>query len=152
VNQPASPRTDALVFFGATGDLAYKKIFPSLQAMIKRGNLDVPIIGVAKAGWKLEQFRARARDSLEQHGGLDEAAFAKMLSLLRYVDGDYADVRTFTDLRRELGRAQHPAHYLAIPPVLFPTVVEQLAHSGCTKALGSLLKSLSAVTWSRRWH
>ncbi len=133
MTRPASARTDALVFFGATGDLAWKKIFPSLQAMIKRGNLDVPIIGVAKAGWNLEQFRARARDSLEQHGGLDEAAFARMLSLLRYVDGDYADVATFTALRRELGPAQRPAHYLAIPPVLFPTVVEQLAHSGCTK-------------------
>ena len=131
--RPASARTDALVFFGATGDLAYKKIFPSLQAMIKRGNLDVPIIGVAKAGWNLDQFRARARDSLEQHGGLDAAAFARMLPLLRYVDGDYADVRTFTALRRELGPAQRPAHYLAIPPVLFPTVVEQLARSGCTK-------------------
>jgi len=131
--QPASARTDALVFFGATGDLAYKKIFPSLQAMIKRGNLDVPIIGVAKAGWNLDQFRARAQDSLEQHGGLDAAAFEKLLALLRYVDGDYADVRTFTALRRELGPAQRPAHYLAIPPVLFPTVVEQLARSGCTK-------------------
>ncbi len=84
-------QSDALVFFGATGDLAYKKIFPSLQAMIKRGHLDVPVIGVAKAGWNLEQLRARAKDSVEKHGGLDPAAFDKLSSLLRYVDGDYAD-------------------------------------------------------------
>jgi glucose-6-phosphate 1-dehydrogenase len=125
-------RSDALVFFGATGDLAFKKIFPSLQAMIKRGHLDVPVIGVAKAGWNLDQFRARARDSLAQHGGVDEAAFAKLLSLLRYVDGDYADATTFTRLRAALDGAQHPAHYLAIPPVLFGAVVEQLNRSQCT--------------------
>jgi len=125
-------RSDALVFFGATGDLAYKKIFPSLQAMIRRGNLNVPVIGVAKAGWSLDQFRARARDSLEQHGGVDEAAFAKLLSRLRYVDGDYADAATFTALRRELDGAAHPAHYLAIPPSLFGPVVEQLQRAGCT--------------------
>src|SRR5436189_964994 len=95
-------QSDALVFFGATGDLAYKKIFPSLQAMIKRGHLNVPVIGVAKQGWSLDQLRARARDSLEKHGGgVDEAAFAKLLTLLRYVDGDYADLATFTTLRKE---------------------------------------------------
>ena len=87
--------SDALVFFGATGDLAYKKIFPSLQAMLKRGHLDVPIIGVAKAGWTLDQLRARARDSLEKHGGLDAAAFDRLSGLLRYVDGDYADSAAF---------------------------------------------------------
>jgi glucose-6-phosphate 1-dehydrogenase len=125
--------SDALVFFGATGDLAYKKIFPSLQAMIKRGHLSAPVIGVAKAGWTLEQLRARARDSLEKHGGLDPAAFEKLVSLLRYVDGDYADAATFAGVRRELGAAQHPAHYLAIPPVLFGEVVEKLAQSGCTQ-------------------
>ncbi len=113
--------SDALVFFGATGDLAYKKIFPALQAMIKRGHLSVPVIGVAKAGWKLDQLKARARDSLEKHGGLDPAAFDKLSGLLRYVDGDYNDGGTFQALRKELGSAQHPAHYLAIPPVLFPT-------------------------------
>ena len=102
--------SDALVFFGATGDLAYKKIFPSLQAMLKRGHLDVPVIGVAKAGWTLEQFQARARDSLEKHGGLDPAAFGKLLGLLRYVDGDYADASTFAALRRQLGDARRPAH------------------------------------------
>ena len=125
--------SDALVFFGATGDLAYKKIFPSLQAMIKRGHLNAPVIGVAKAGWTLERLRARARDSLEKHGGLDPAAFEKLVSLLRYVDGDYADAATFAGVRRELGTAQHPAHYLAIPPVLFGAVVEKLAQSGCTQ-------------------
>ena len=125
-------RSDALVFFGATGDLAYKKIFPSLQALIKRGHLDVPVIGVAKAGWNLDQFRARARDSLDKHGGVDEAAFAKLISLLRYVDGDYADLATFTALRGELKDARHPAHYLASPPSLFGAVVEQLEKANCT--------------------
>src|SRR5215813_13617797 len=99
-------RSDALVFFGATGDLAYKKIFPSLQAMVKRGHLDVPVIGVAKAGWNLDQLRARARDSLEKHGGVDPAAFEKLSRLLRYVDGDYGDAATFQALRKELGSAR----------------------------------------------
>ena len=123
--------SDALVFFGATGDLAYKKIFPALQAMLKRGHLDVPVIGVAKAGWNLEQLRARAHDSLEKHGGVDAAAFDKLSGLLRYVDGDYTDPATFQAIRKELKGAQRPAHYLAIPPLLFGTVVEQLAKSGC---------------------
>ena len=126
-------RSDALVFFGATGDLAYKKIFPSLQAMLKRGNLDVPVIGVAKAGWTLDQMKARARDSLEKHGGLDPAAFAKLSGLLRYVDGDYNDVATFAAIRKELGAANRPTHYLAIPPVLFGRVVQQLGDSGCAR-------------------
>jgi glucose-6-phosphate 1-dehydrogenase len=125
--------SDALVFFGATGDLAYKKIFPALHAMAKRGHLNVPVIGVAKAGWGLEQLKARAQDSIEKHGGLDSAAFEKLMGLLRYIDGDYKDPATFQALRRELGSAQHPAHYLAIPPVLFGLVVEQLAKSGCDK-------------------
>src|SRR6201981_3032444 len=92
--------SDALVFFGATGDLAYKKIFPALQAMIKRGHLNVPVVGVAKAGWNLDQFRARAKDSLEKHGGLDSAAFEKLIGLLRYVDGDYQDPATFSASRQ----------------------------------------------------
>jgi glucose-6-phosphate 1-dehydrogenase len=125
-------RSDALVFFGATGDLAYKKIFPALQAMLRRGHLDIPVIGVAKAGWTLEQLKARARDSLEKHGGLDATAFEKLCGLLRYVDGDYADRATFDAIRRQLGSAQRPAHYLAIPPVLFATVVEQLGNTGST--------------------
>src|SRR5476651_1844822 len=112
----ANTHSDALVFFGATGDLAYKKIFPALQAMTKRGTLNVPVIGVAKAGWNLEQLKARAKDSLEKHGGLDAAAWEKLSSLLRYVDGDYQDPATFAQLRKTLGDAQHPAHYLAIPP------------------------------------
>ena len=125
--------SDAFVFFGATGDLAYKKIFPALQAMAKRGHLNVPIIGVAKAGWTLDQLRARARDSVEKHGGLDPAAFAKLNSLLRYVDGDYRDAATFQAIREQLGTAASPAYYLAIPPTLFPLVVDQLRQSGCTK-------------------
>jgi glucose-6-phosphate 1-dehydrogenase len=124
--------SDALVFFGATGDLAYKKIFPALQAMTKRGTLSVPVIGVAKAGWNLEQLRARAKDSLEKHGGLDPAAWDTLCNLLRYVDGDYADPATFTEVRKQLGNAKAPAHYLAIPPVLFAKVVEQLVASGCS--------------------
>jgi glucose-6-phosphate 1-dehydrogenase len=126
-------KSDALVFFGATGDLAYKKIFPALHAMLKRGHLDIPVIGVAKAGWTLEQLKARARDSLEKHGGVDAAAFEKLSGLLRYVDGDYAEAATFDAVRKQLGSAQRPAHYLAIPPALFETVVEQLANAGCTR-------------------
>src|SRR5213596_2919163 len=124
--------SDAFVFFGATGDLAHKKIFPALQAMVKRGHLDVPVIGVAKAGWKLEQLVARAKDGLEKHGGIDAVAFDKLCGLLRYVDGDYKDPATFQAIRKELGSAQRPAHYLAIPPVLFELVVEQLGKTGCT--------------------
>src|SRR5689334_8094449 len=124
------PRSDALVFFGATGDLAYKKIFPALQALTRRGRLDVPVIGVAKSGWALPQLVERARASVTEYGGLDEAAFAKLTARLRYVDGDYADPTTFQKIKSELGGAQRPLHYLAIPPSLFPTVVHQLARSG----------------------
>ena len=126
----AATRSDALVFFGATGDLAYKKIFPALQAMVKRGHLDVPVVGVAKAGWTAEQFRARVKDSLEKHGGIDPPAFDHLLRLLRYVDGDYADVATFRALREQLGNASTPSHYLAIPPVLFGKVIQQLGATG----------------------
>jgi glucose-6-phosphate 1-dehydrogenase len=126
--------SDALVFFGATGDLAYKKIFPSLQAMVKRGHLNVPVIGVARSGWNLDQLRARAQDSVEKHGGIDRPAFDKLSGLLRYVDGDYSNPATFGAIRKELGAAQRPAHYLAIPPVLFGTVVEQLGNSGCANS------------------
>jgi glucose-6-phosphate 1-dehydrogenase len=129
----SEPNSDALVFFGATGDLAYKKIFPALQAMVRRGHLNAPVVGVAKAGWNLDQFKARARDSVEKHGGLDPTAFAKLSTLLHYVDGDYKDPATFAALRKELGSAQHPAHYLAIPPALFGVVVEQLGKSGCAR-------------------
>jgi glucose-6-phosphate 1-dehydrogenase len=125
--------SDALVFFGATGDLAYKKIFPALQAMAKRGHLNQPVIGVAEAGWNLDRFKARARDSVEKHGGLDPAAFDKLSGLLRYVDGDYQSPATFKAIREQLGSAQRPAHYLAIPPTLFGLVVEQLDKSGCNR-------------------
>lgn len=123
--------SDILVFFGATGDLAYKKIFPALQAMVKRGSLNIPVIGVAKAGWNLDQLKARARDSLEKHGGVDAAAFDKLCGLLRYVDSDYNDQATFQALRKEMGNAKRPAHYLAIPPSAFATVIEQLSQCEC---------------------
>jgi glucose-6-phosphate 1-dehydrogenase len=123
--------SDALVFFGATGDLAYKQIFPALQALVKRHNLDIPIVGVAKAGWNLDQLKARARDSVTQHGGLDEAAFAKLSTLLQYVDSDYREPETYVRLRQILGAARRPLHYLAIPPSMFAPVAEGLAHSGC---------------------
>jgi glucose-6-phosphate 1-dehydrogenase len=123
-------KADALVFYGATGDLAFKKIFPSLQGMIRRGVLDVPIIGVAKQGWKLEQLRARAKESLAKHGGVDEGAFARMFQLLRYVDGDYEDPATFAELKRTLEGARHAVHYMAIPQGLFGLVAGQLARAG----------------------
>jgi glucose-6-phosphate 1-dehydrogenase len=127
----ADSNSDALVFFGATGDLAYKQIFPALQALVKRHDLNIPIVGVAKAGWNLDQLKARARDSVTQHGGLDEAAFAKLSSLLQYVDCDYREPETYTKLRQILGPARRPLHYLAIPPSMFAAVAEGLAHSGC---------------------
>ena len=129
---PNSLRSDTLVFFGATGDLAFKKIFPALQAMVKRGTLNVPVIGVGRRGWNLVQFRARAQDSLEKHGGLDRWAFDKLCQLLRYVDGDYNQEATFQTLRRQLAPAKRPAYYLAIPPAAFSTIVGQLSRAGCT--------------------
>ena len=127
------PRSDAIVFFGATGDLAYKKIFPALQAMVRRGHLDVPVIAVAKSGWNLDQLRTRAKESLEQHGGMDPAAFAKLCSLLQYIDGDYRDPATFARLGQALGDVERPLHYLAIPPSMFAAVTEGLAGAGCAK-------------------
>jgi len=118
--------SDSLVFFGATGDLADKKIFPALQGMVKRGHLNVPVIGVARSALTLDQFRARAHDSLEKHGGVDPAAFEKLSRLLRYVNGDYNDPGTFDALGRELKGSERPAYYLAIPPILFEEVVEQI--------------------------
>lgn len=128
----AAQHSDALVFFGASGDLAYKKIFPALQAMIRRGHLSVPIIGVAKSDWAVDQLRERVRASLDAHGGVEDTAFKKLCELLRYVDGDYNDPATFDELRRVLGDATRPAHYLAIPPSLFPVVIENLTRSGCS--------------------
>ncbi|HXZ84540.1 MAG TPA: glucose-6-phosphate dehydrogenase [Myxococcota bacterium] len=133
-------RSDALVFFGATGDLAYKKIFPALQAMVRRGHLDAPIVGVARPGWSLDQLRERARASLSEHGGVDATAFPKLASLLRYVEGDYADPKTFDRLKQALGGAVHPTHYLAIPPSLFAVVVEGLAKSGCASGARVVLE------------
>ncbi|MGY1529826.1 glucose-6-phosphate dehydrogenase [Luteimonas sp. A649] len=125
--------SDAFVLFGATGDLAYKKIFPALQALVARGRFDMPVIGVARAGWTVDQLRERARESLVHNGGVDEAAFARLAAQLRYIDGDYTDAGTFERLRRELGAAQRPLHYLAIPPSLFGTVVRALGASGCAR-------------------
>jgi glucose-6-phosphate 1-dehydrogenase len=129
--------SDALVFFGATGDLAYKQIFPALQALTRRGMLDVPVIGVARAGWTVDNLRERAHDSLREHGGpdgLDEAVFERLTSHLAYVDGDYRDPRTFEGLREALGSAQHALHYFAIPPSMFETVANGLAGIGATAA------------------
>lgn len=123
--------SDALIFFGATGDLAYKKIFPALQAMVRAGRLDIPVVGVAKSGWKRDQLIARAKASVTENGGYDETAFSRLAEQLHYVDGDYNDRATFAQLRAELGDAARPTHYLAIPPSLFETVIRQLGESGC---------------------
>ena len=128
--QPA----DALVFFGATGDLAYKKIFPALHAMVRRGHLDLPIIAVAKSGWTLDQLRARAEESVERHGGVDREAFARLMRSLTYVDGDYGDASTFDQLKLALDATDRPAHYLAVPPTVFELVVDQLGRAGCARA------------------
>jgi glucose-6-phosphate 1-dehydrogenase len=127
------PHSDTLVFFGATGDLAFKKIFPALQAMVKRGTLNVPVIGVARGDWSLDRLKARAKDSLEKHGGLDPAAFEKLCGLLRYAGGDYNDPAMYKALCRQLGSAEQPAYYLAIPPAAFGTVVEQLSRTECAR-------------------
>ena len=125
------PASDALVLFGVTGDLAHKMIFPALYAMVERGALTVPVVGVASTPWNLEQLRERATDSLEASGVVTKPRTLKrLLSLLRYVPGDYADARTFEDLKRVLGPARRPAHYLAIPPSLFETVIQGLGTAG----------------------
>ncbi|HEY4055441.1 MAG TPA: glucose-6-phosphate dehydrogenase, partial [Kofleriaceae bacterium] len=124
-------RSDAFVFFGASGDLAFKQIFPALQKMTKRGELDVPIIGVGRSGWTVENLKARARESLAAHGGVNEELFAKMAARMKYVEGDYNKRETFDALKKELGDAKAPLHYLAIPPNMFPIVAKHLAESGC---------------------
>jgi glucose-6-phosphate 1-dehydrogenase len=129
----AKARSDALVFFGATGDLAYHKIFPALQAIARRGRLDFPVVGVAKSGWTRDQLIERARASVNDNGGLDPIAFPTLVERLRYIDGDYNDPTTFVRLRGELDHAARPIHYLAIPPSMFPTVVEQLQKAGCAE-------------------
>jgi glucose-6-phosphate 1-dehydrogenase len=123
--------SDAFVFFGATGDLARKKIFPALQKLAKHGKLEIPVIGVAKSGWNLQQLQARAEDGVKNYGGLDVEGFPKLISKLKYIDGDYGDPATFSKLRQAIGSSQHPLHYLAIPPFLFPDVLKQLNASGC---------------------
>jgi glucose-6-phosphate 1-dehydrogenase len=124
-------RSDAFVFFGATGDLAHKQIFPAIHSMIRHGHLDMPIIGVAKSGWSLERLKTHAHDSVQDHGGVDPDAFAKLSARLQYIDGDYGDETTYRQLRRTLGGARQPLHYLAIPPSMFATVAGGLAESGC---------------------
>jgi len=124
-------KSDALVFFGATGDLAFKKIFPALHAMARRGVLDVPVVGVARSGWNRERFVEHARASIDAHGDADDAAFDALAARLRYVDGDYNDTATFARLKGELGGVERPAHYLAIPPSMFAVVVRNLAQAGC---------------------
>jgi glucose-6-phosphate 1-dehydrogenase len=124
-------QSDAFVFFGATGDLAYKKIFPALYAMVRRSGLQIPIIGMARAGWSLDKLKDRARDSVKNSGDYDEQSFGKLAALLRYVDGDYADPETFKKLKGALGLAKSPIHYLAIPPSMFASVAQGLKASGC---------------------
>ena len=123
--------SDALVFYGVTGDLAFKKIFPALQAMVKRGQLNVPVVGVARSQWTVDQLRERVRESLEKHGGVDPAAFGKLAGLLRYVSVDYADPGACRAIYGQLKDAKRPAIYLAVPPHLFGAVVDQLEKSGC---------------------
>ena len=125
--------SDALVFFGATGDLAYKKIFPALQSLVKRGRLACPVVGVAKSGWNRDQLVERARESITKYGKLDEEAFATLVKNLHYVDGDYNDAATFEQVKKELGGAKRPLHYLAIPPSMFPTVIKRLHEAGLAK-------------------
>ena len=128
-----TPASDAFVFFGATGDLAYKKIFPSLQSLAQRSNLDVPIIGVAREDWSLDQLRERLHASLEHFGAVDSDAFAKLSSMLQYIHGDYRDAATYDRLKQALNRSERPLHYLAIPPGIFSTVLQGLDQSGCAK-------------------
>jgi glucose-6-phosphate 1-dehydrogenase len=126
----AQPLSDALVVFGVTGDLAFKQIFPALQALVRHGHVNVPVVGMARSDYNLDQLRARARESVEQHGGIDSAAFQKLCGLLRFVGGDYEDTGTYERLREALTGCQRPLYYLAIPPSLFATVVSGLARVG----------------------
>ncbi|HEX3269756.1 MAG TPA: glucose-6-phosphate dehydrogenase [Ktedonobacterales bacterium] len=155
-----TPLSDVLVFFGATGDLAYKQIFPALQAMARHGHLDIPVIGVARSSWTDDQLRARARESVTEHGGLDEAAFARLASLLHYQSVDYTDPTSFQHLRQALDGARNPIFYLAIPPEAFTNVVGHLANSGCAenarviveKPFGRDLASARALNETLRRH
>jgi glucose-6-phosphate 1-dehydrogenase len=133
MNKTSEIASDALVFFGATGDLAYKQIFPGLQRLAKRGELNISVIGVAKSGWTLDQLKQRAQASVEAAGGLGSEAFAKLTGVLKYIDGDYTAPATFHQLREQLGAAKHPLHYVAIPPELFGEVVTQLKAANCVE-------------------
>ena len=134
-------RSEAIVFYGATGDLAFKKIFPAFQRMVKSGVLNGPVIGVARREWSLEQLQARAKESIEQHGGgIDREAFPKLMSMLRYVEGPYTSDKTFDDLARAIGDAKHPLHYMAIPQSAFETVVSQLSRGGHGKGARLVLE------------
>ena len=150
--------SDAMVFFGVTGDLAYKKIFPALQQLVQLGKLDMPVIGVARSAWTIEQLQARVRDSLQAHGSFDPAAFSKLSGLLRYVVVDYDNPTTFDRLRAALGGAKSPLHYLAIAPSMFGMVVEQLARAGCTRGARVVIEKpfgrnlASAVELNRTLH
>ena len=126
-------RSDALVFFGATGDLAYKKIFPALQSIARRGKMDFPVIGVARGGFTRDKLIERAKASCAEYGGLHEEGFKILVEHMHYIDGEYGEESTFSKLRGELGDAKRPAHYLAIPPSMFPTVVTNLKRSGCAE-------------------
>ena len=130
----ALEHSDALVLFGATGDLAHKKTFDTIQALIKRGHLNSPVIGVAKSGMTREQLLDRAKEGITTYGrGVDKAAFDKFAATFQYVDGDYADIETFNKLRAALGGAKRPLHYLAIPPSVFGLVTKQLKAAGCVE-------------------
>jgi len=154
----AASRSDALVLFGVTGDLAHKMIFPALYALVKRGALKVPIIGVALPKWNLERLHRRVTDSVRRSGGIDNRrAFQQLLSLFKYVSGDYKDLNTFAAIKNALGDARQPAHYLAIPPSLFGTVIKELGAAKLATTRASLSKSRSGVTWLRpgistRWR
>ena len=129
-----APRSDALVLFGVTGDLAHKMIFPALYALAKNGALQIPVVGVASPKWGLEQLRNRVEDSIQRSGGIDDQdAMRRLTALLSYVSGDYNDQGTFAALKTALGVAAHPAHYLAIPPSLFETVIKGLAAASLTE-------------------
>ncbi len=152
------PHSDAFVIFGATGDLVYKKIIPALYAMERRGHLQVPVIGVARSKWTIEQFRGRARESVEKHGSVDEAVFAKFQERLQYLSGDYGDPATHAALRKKLGDAAHPLHYLAIPPSVFESAIEGLGQSGCARGARVIVEKpfghdfTSAQALSRMLH
>src|SRR6184192_2902417 len=144
-------RSDALVFYGVTGDLAFKKIFPALQAMVRRGHVDVPVVGVARSAWTVDQLRQRVHDSLEKHGGVDPAAFEKLSRLLRYVSVDYTDPAACSAIHNELKGAPRPAIYLAVPPHLFAPAIEQLAKSGCAKDARIIIENPSdAISLQRK--